>query len=56
MINSHMDTMIHRSSFCSHSAEACTCARISAIMDTAYALVVSILAVFVLSLRLCLLG
>lgn len=55
MIGAHMNTMNHRSSRCSHSAEACTCARISAIMDTAYVLVVSIL-VAILSLRLWMLG
>ena len=44
------------SSRCGHTAEACTHARITAIMDTAVSLVVSILVVCLLSLRLCVFG
>ena len=56
MIGSHMNHANHRSSRCGYSAEACTCARISSIMDTADILVVSALAVCLLSLRLWMFG
>ena len=49
-------TMNTCSSRCGHTAEACTHARISAVMDTAISLVVSILVVCILSLRLCTVG
>lgn len=49
-------TMNTSSSRCGHTAEACTHARISAVMDTAISLVVSILVVCILRLRLCIVG